>query len=369
MILFDFGGRRRRGAVGMEALLTADPSSVGPYKILGRLGAGGMGQVFLGLSPTADRVAVKVIKSPLLDDPDLRERFTLEVVNLKTVYGARVARFEGAGLEDEPPWLAVEYVEGPTLRQHVERSGPLEATLAAVLGAQLADGLGKVHEAGVLHRDFKPQNLLLGRDGPKVIDFGLAMLLERDHQLTAPGEVVGTLSYMAPEQVLGKDLRTSTDVYALGATLAYAVTGRPLYPGPGGIVLAHRISDPAVQPDLTGVPKDLVTLLGLMLAYEPSARPGLKVVHDQFVTLAKSSGLTVSTIRRRLIKATFDPSPQVVVPPKLADPRADPENIEDRSDAHSGSPQPVRTTQPPTEVDVRWLADELRAEYARNAGF
>jgi eukaryotic-like serine/threonine-protein kinase len=357
----------------MEALLAADPREVGPYRISGRLGSGGMGQVFLGVSPTADRVAVKVIKSPLLDDADFRERFAQEVVNLKTVYGARVARFEGAGLDDEPPWLAVEYIDGPTLRQHVERSGPLEVALAAVLGAQLADGLGKIHEAGVLHRDLKPQNILLGKDGPKVIDFGLAKLLGRDPQLTAPGQVVGTLAYMPPEQVRGEeDLPASTDVYALGATLAYAVTGRPLYPGPGGIALAHRINDPAVQPDLTGAPKELVALLGLMLAHEPTARPGVKVVHDQLVAVVSASGETMSAIRRRLIRATFDaPAPaSVTVPPELEDPRADPENVDDQPVAPPEAPGTAGASSGSApEVDVRWLADELRTEYARDAGF
>ncbi|SDT11781.1 serine/threonine-protein kinase [Actinoplanes derwentensis] len=350
----------------MEALQAGDPQQVGPYEIVGRLGAGGMGQVFLGVSPTADRVAVKVIKSPLLNDADFRERFALEVVNLKTVYGARVARFEGAGLDDEPPWLAVEYIEGPTLRQRVERSGPLDVTLAAMLGAQLADGLNKIHEAGVLHRDFKPQNILLSKEGPKVIDFGLAkVLLARDHQVTAPGQWIGTLAYMAPEQVRAEsDLLPSTDVYALGATLAYAVTGRPLYPGPPGIVLAHRISDPVVQPDLTGAPAELVPLLGLMLAHEPTARPGVRVVHDQLIALATSSGESVSTIRRRLIKATFDAPPSIVVPPELADPRVDPEDAEDRAD-----PIPEPTQPEPVEADVRWLAEELRAAYARDARF
>lgn len=355
----------------MEALLAADPKQVGPYRIVGRLGSGGMGQVFLGLSPTADRVAVKVIKSPLLDDADFRERFALEVINLKTVYGARVARFEGAGLDDEPPWLAVEYIEGPTLRQHVERFGPLEVALAAVLGAQLADGLSKIHEAGVLHRDLKPQNILLGKDGPKVIDFGLAkVLLDRDHQVTEPGRMVGTLAYMAPEQVRAEqDLQASTDVYALGATLAYAVTGRPLYPGPGGIVLAHRISDPVVQPDLTGAPKELLTLLGLMLAHEPTARPGVKVVYDQLIALAKGAGQTIATIRRRLIKATFDPPPPIAVPPELADPLADPENVEDRPDPVPEASKSAPASAVPPELDVRWLADELRTKYARDAGF
>jgi len=353
----------------MEALLAADPTVVGPYNLMGRLGSGGMGQVYLGMSPTAEQVAVKVIKSPLLDDGDFRDRFALEVLNLKTVYGARVARFEGAGLDDDPPWLAVEYVQGPTLRQHVERSGPLDTALAAVLGAQLADGLDKIHEAGVLHRDLKPQNILLGRDGPKVIDFGLATLLNREHQLTEPGQAVGTLAYMSPEQARGEvDLKASVDVYALAATLAYALTGHPLYPGPGGWALANRINDPAVAPDLEAVPGELVTLLGLMLAYEPTARPSVRVVHDQLIAVAQAGGRDIATLRRELIRKTFvDPGP-VAVPAEFEDPRADPEDADDEPTApeHPGPTMPSTTTPP---VDVSWLAEKLLTEYARDARF
>jgi serine/threonine protein kinase len=352
----------------MEALLTADPTVVGPYKLVGRLGSGGMGQVYLGVSPTAEQVAVKVIRSSLLDDGDFRDRFALEVLNLKTVYGARVARFEGAGLDDDPPWLAVEYVQGPTLRQHVERSGPLDTALTAVLGAQLADGLGKIHEAGVLHRDLKPQNILLGRDGPKVIDFGLAMLLDRDHQLTEPGQAVGTLAYMSPEQTRGDtDLKESVDVYALGATLAYAVTGRQLYPGQGGLGLANRINDPGVSPDLGGVPDALVALLGLMLAYEPTARPGVRIVHDQLIGIAQTGERSIASLRRQLIKETFTAPAPIVVQAEFEDPRADPEDAADEPAPAVADPMPPSATTPP--VDVGWLAEKLLAEYAQDARF
>lgn len=358
-----------REAGGMEALLAADPVVVGPYNLVGRLGSGGMGQVYLGVSPTAERVAVKVIKSPLLDDGDFRDRFALEVLNLKTVYGARVARFEGAGLEDDPPWLAVEYVQGPTLRQHVERGGRLDMALAAVLGAQLADGLDKIHEAGVLHRDLKPQNILLGRDGPKVIDFGLAMLLDREHQLTEPGQAVGTLAYMSPEQARGDvDLKESVDVYALGATLAYAVTGRPLYPGPGGLALANRINDPGIQPDLDAVPGELVALVGLMLAHEPTARPGVRVVHDQLINVARAGGQSIASLRRQLIRKTFAEPTPIVVPAAFEDPRVDPEDVADDPVAPPAEPGTKRpATAPP--VDVGWLAEKLLGEYARDARF
>ncbi|WP_250290940.1 serine/threonine-protein kinase [Frankia sp. CiP1_Cm_nod1] len=397
----------------MDALLPSDPVRVGPYELRGRLGAGGMGQVYLGMSTAAEKVALKVIKPELVADPAVRRRFSEEVENLRMIYGARVARFEDAGLEDDPPWCAVEYVPGRTLRQHVELRGVLDPPLTAILGAALIEGLEKIHQVGLLHRDLKPQNILLGPDGPKVIDFGLALLLERRHEreLTEPGGVVGTLAYMPPEQARGdRELTGAADVYALGATLVFAATGRSLYPGVRGYALLGHIADPAIRPDLDAVPAELASLLGAMLAFEPAARPSLDALMTGLMDVATAGGRTGARLRRRLVARTFVASASG---PELydADPREEPwddqtavpwgssgsdhaewaaegvdaggtEGGETRNTGTDHAAQATRVLPVPdgsgprvgpaalpsrASVSVEWLVTRLRAEYARNA--
>src|SRR6266511_2231969 len=336
--------------VPMEPLRPTDPVRVGEFELAARLGQGGMGEVYLGVSPTGDKVAVKMIRSDLVSEEQVRQRFAAEVGSLKMVYGARVARFEGADLDAEPAWLATEYVPGRTLYQHLAAEGPLEPRLAAMLGATLAEGLGKIHEVGLLHRDLKPHNILLGPDGPKLIDFGLAVLRERDHQLTESGMVVGTIAYMSPEQARGeRDLTPAADVYALGAILMSTLTGRSLYAPARGYALRDRIIDPHDHPDMGGVPLQLAPLL----------------VADTYV----------------------EPEP-IVVPARAADPRADDSDLETgarpvsvppaSSPARSASPHASHTaptgaataagaaTAPPP-ADVAWLVEDLRHRYARTA--
>src|SRR5947207_1754394 len=161
--------------------MTPEPTTVGNYRLVQPLGSGGMGDVFFAVSPTADRVALKLIKPHLVADQTIRDRFDSELESLKLVYGSRVARLENADITGNPPWLAVEYIPGLTLRQYVDNRGPLLLPHAAMIGAMLADGLAKVHQAGLLHRDLKPQNIILGPDGPVLIDFGLAVLRNREN--------------------------------------------------------------------------------------------------------------------------------------------------------------------------------------------
>ena len=187
----------------MEQLGDADPERVGPYEILAVIGSGGMGKVYLGRDEDGVEVAVKVIHADLARSPEFRARFRREVAATRAVAGPHVAQVVAAGGEDEHPWLATEYVPGPSLHAVVAEKGPLPTEAVRALGAQLAEALGAIHAAGLVHRDVKPPNVLLAEDGPKLIDFGIARN-SADSTMTRTGIVLGTPQFMAPEQLRGQ---------------------------------------------------------------------------------------------------------------------------------------------------------------------
>ncbi|MBV7695016.1 serine/threonine-protein kinase [Streptomyces sp. TRM70350] len=307
-----------------------DPAQLGDFELIGRIGHGGMGQVYLGESQGGEHAAVKVIK-PSVVDSETRLRFAQEVEVLKTVWGPRIAAFMDADPDAEQPWLATEYVDGPDLRKHVNTCGPLPMVLVASLGATIAEALSGVHKQGLLHRDLKPANILLGPNGPKIIDFGLAVFTESSASLTAPSTVLGTPACMAPEQANGvKPLLAPVDVYALGAVLLYAATGRYPFQAENIHALFHLITKPEAQPDLTGVPNELVPLLTAMLAYDPSARPTLQSVVQQCRAVIEGQGLKVAQARRRLTAHTTATSPQDITRvPQAPSPAPDPAVVAD----------------------------------------
>lgn len=284
-----------------------DPAQIGGFELLGRIGQGGMGQVYLGESPGGEPAAVKVIKPSVVDSTS-RLRFAQEIEILKTVWGARIAQLLDADADADEPWLATEYVEGPDLGKHVMTHGPLPALLVLSLGATIAEGLGYVHKQGLLHRDLKPANILLGPNGPKIIDFGLAVFAESSASLTAANTVVGTPSCMPPEQATGvKPLTSAVDVYALGAVLLFAATGHLPYHANNIHVLFHMVTDPATTPDLTGAPPELVPLLAAMLSHQALDRPTVTEVVQQCRALVEAQGLKLAQARRRLTTYTVAP--------------------------------------------------------------
>ncbi|MBL7500071.1 serine/threonine protein kinase [Frankia sp. CNm7] len=276
----------------MEPLLPSDPESVGPYLLVARLGGGGTGQVYLARSAGGERVALRVIKRALLVD-DARWRLADEVQTLFRVVGPRAVRLDNADLHDDPPWLAVEYVPGRSLGEHVLRDGPLDAKLTAALGVMLADALDEIHGAGTLHRDLKPRNVILGPDGPKVVDAGLAVLWEP----SGP-------AYLAPEQVAGRDVTSAADVYALGATLVYAASAHILYPDRAASSLLAAIVDPYKPPNLSGVPEELVSALAAMINADPAARPSVDDLRRRLVRLAGGPE-ALDDLGRRLVESTY----------------------------------------------------------------
>ncbi|MFF2229085.1 serine/threonine-protein kinase [Streptomyces anulatus] len=272
----------------MDKLGSDDPHRIGAYRLLGRLGEGGMGQVFLARSDRGRTVALKLVRRELAEQPEFRARFRQEVRAAHRVGGAWTAPVLDSDTEAPVPWVATGYVAGPSLQRIVSGRpgapvtdsgayGPLPLRSVRFLGSGLAHALQHIHGAGLIHRDLKPSNVLMTIDGPRVIDFGIARALESvpDGDLTRTGALVGSPGFMAPEQVRGERVTTACDVFCLGSVLAYAASGRlPFGTTESGGVHALMFRIAQEDPDLTGVPEDLAGVVRDCLAKDPAARPG-----------------------------------------------------------------------------------------------
>jgi outer membrane protein assembly factor BamB len=245
---------------------------MGPYRLRARLGAGGMGQVFLGYSPAGRAVAVKVIHRELAGDPEFRTRFRREVAAASAVSGAYTAPVVAAGPDDDPPWLATVFVPGPSLAEAVSTAGPLPAASVWRLAGGLVEALQAVHSCGLVHRDLKPANVLLAMDGPRLIDFGISRALEKT-AMTSTGMIIGTPSFMSPEQAEGARAGAPSDVFSLGCVIVFAATGTgPFGRGPQASQLYRVVHS---VPTITEVPPELRELVAGCLAKAPADRPGL----------------------------------------------------------------------------------------------
>jgi serine/threonine protein kinase len=247
-----------------------DPGRIGPYRLRGVLGAGGMGRVFLGVSADGDQAAVKVIRADLAMDPEFRARFRREVTVARKVSSRFTAPLIGADADGPVPWLATAYVTGPSLADAIAQRGPLPAASVLELAAGLAEGVSAIHSAGVIHRDLKPSNVLLAQDGPRVIDFGISVAAETS-PLTRTGLLIGSPGYMSPEQVEGREVGPASDIFSLGAVLAFAATGEAPFGNGSAPTLAYR----AVyrQVNLDRVPAEVRGLIDRCLAKDPGQRP------------------------------------------------------------------------------------------------
>ncbi|WP_407551870.1 protein kinase [Streptomyces sp. Pv4-95] len=270
----------------MEPLAGDDPRVLGGYRLLGRLGAGGMGRVYLGRSAGGRTVAVKVVHAHFAADDQFRARFRREIESARRVGGAWTAPVLDADPDAAVPWIATGYVAGPSLAQAVADVGPLAEHSVRALGAGLAEALAAVHALGLVHRDVKPSNVLLTLDGPLLIDFGIARATEGTASLTSTGVSVGSPGYMAPEQILGKGTSGAADVFSLGAVLAYAATGAGPFSGDSSAALLYKIvhEEPELGGLLTG---ELRELVAGCLAKDPAARPA---PHDLAAGLAGEGG-------------------------------------------------------------------------------
>ncbi|MEF3117837.1 serine/threonine-protein kinase [Streptomyces chrestomyceticus] len=256
--------------MAMMRLRREDPRVVGSYRLHRRLGAGGMGVVYLGSDKRGQRVALKVIRPDLAEDQEFRSRFAREVSAARRIRGGCTARLVAADLDADRPWFATQYVPGPSLHDKVNDEGPLYPAQVASIGAALSEGLLAVHDAGVVHRDLKPSNILLSPKGPRIIDFGIAWATGAS-TLTHVGTAVGSPGFLAPEQVRGAAVTPATDIFALGATLAYACTAdSPFGQGSSEVMLYRVVHEEA---HLGGVPDALAPLLAACLAKDPADRP------------------------------------------------------------------------------------------------
>ncbi|MEV0776052.1 serine/threonine-protein kinase [Streptomyces sp. NPDC050428] len=256
-----------------DPLLPGDPAALGSVRLLGRLGAGGMGRVYLGRTTGGRLVAVKTVHAHLAAEPHFRERFRREAAAARAVTGAHTAAVLDADPASPVPWLATAYLPGVTLRRAVAAAGPLTVPVVRSLGAALAEALTSIHGAGLVHRDLKPSNVLVTAEGPRVIDFGIARALG-DQGITAAGDIVGTPGFIAPEQITGNSPVTeAADVFALGAVLAFAATGRnPFGDGTVAILLYRAVHE---EPGLDDVPGELRGLIAGCLNKEPGQRPSV----------------------------------------------------------------------------------------------
>lgn len=256
--------------MAMMRLRREDPRVVGSFRLHRRLGAGGMGVVYLGSDRKGQRVALKVIRPDLAEDQEFRSRFAREVSAARRIRGGCTARLVAADLEADRPWFATQYVPGPSLHDKVADEGALGAAEVAAIGAALSEGLVAVHEAGVVHRDLKPSNILLSPKGPRIIDFGIAWATGAS-TLTHVGTAVGSPGFLAPEQVRGAAVTPATDVFSLGATLAYASTSDSPFGHGSSEVMLYRVVHEEAQ--LNGVPDALAPLVRACLAKDPEERP------------------------------------------------------------------------------------------------
>ncbi|WP_405696240.1 protein kinase [Streptomyces coelicoflavus] len=327
----------------MSALEPDDPRSVGEYRLLSRLGVGGMGRVFLGRSPGGRLVAVKVVHAELLRRPEFRDRFRREVRAARTVSGAFTAPVVDADPDAPLPWLVTSYIAGPSLEQAVAERGPFDPQAVLALAAGLAEALVSIHAVHLVHRDLKPSNVLLAEDGPRVIDFGIVRSVDAD-SLTGTGHMAGSPGFMSPEQVNGDEVTWASDVFCLGAVLAFAATGAgPFGAGPTPALL-YRVVHNAPDVDAVADPA-LRSLIADCLAKDPARRPAPREILARIGPLGGDSATALPHAQQwtPAVRPTrADAVPTQVVPPAAAPPAHQHTRVDtSRPPAYPSAPAPA----------------------------
>ncbi|HEY8480981.1 MAG TPA: serine/threonine-protein kinase [Spirillospora sp.] len=332
----------------MQALRDRDPRKLGPYRLLGRLGRGGMGTVFLGEDDTGRQVAVKVINAELADDDAFHERFRSEVTAARQVRRFCTAPVLDAQLDGDPLYVVTEYVAGPSLEDAVRDGGPLRGGDLEALAVNIATALTAIHGAGIVHRDLKPSNVLLSPTGPRVIDFGIARALDAPDGPTRTGQFIGTPAYMAPELMRGEEITPAADVFSWGCVVAYAGTGRAPF---GGTTLPQVIDRVTRgEPDLDGLDPAMHDLVARSLAKNPADRPSVKQL-IQTLTGGDEPPEAPPTVAFPAPARPAAGTPAEQSPETAADRPADPPATEPTAETPAEPvPEPAAAAAPPTRT-------------------
>jgi len=304
---------------GAAPLEPGDPASLGQYEVVGKLGEGGQGAVYLGRSPSGEHVAIKLLHAQMNTDSSARTRFAREVEAAQKVSPFCTAQVLDYDLHGRPPYIISEYIDGPPLYDVVLQEGAFQGASLERLAIGTATALAAIHEAGIVHRDFKPNNVLLASDGPRVVDFGIARSVDsQQSSVTATGMVVGTPGYLAPEQLTGEPLTASVDIFAWGATMVFAATGHSPFEAETLPVIINRILNE--QPDLSSLTGTMRELVGAALEKDPRRRPA---AHQLLLRLLGQVGAAPSPSADRddllgkgtRIAAEMPPPPPIVNTP------------------------------------------------------
>ncbi|MBO2530499.1 MULTISPECIES: serine/threonine-protein kinase [Thermobifida] len=316
---------------GPESLQPNDPTTFGQYSVIGRLGRGGQGIVYLARDSEGQKYAIKVLNEQWSQDTELRKRFEKEVRAAQKVASFCTAAIHEANLDADPPYVVSEYVEGPDLQEAVSKEGPRKGAALQRLAVSTATALVAIHQAGIVHRDFKPGNVLLGPDGPRVIDFGIARVT--DSTATMTNSIVGTPSYMAPEQITGKNITDKVDVFAWGCVMAFASTGNAPFGSDSVPAVVHRVV--SAPPDISEVPEPLREIVADCLNKDPDKRPTAKQLLMRLLGHNVEDETKVSTSQavEEGEKRAISPTPSVSPSPN--------------QQASEGGPQTPSPPQPP----------------------
>ena len=297
---------------GTTPLSSHDPRTAGPYQLVERLGAGGQGVVYLGRDGNGNRVAVKMINVDLRQSPRIKSQFAKEIAAARQVAPFCTAQILFADVDADPPYVVSEFIDGPTLQRHVREQGPISGNALHRLAVGTATALTAIHQSDVVHRDLKPDNVILGRDGPRVIDFGIARALDVTETMTR--QVMGTAPYMAPERFHNHRVGPACDVFAWAATIAFAAAGRPPFGNDSIVAVMNRVLHE--PPDLHGLTDTLDDLIRQCLQKDQDARPNAEQVLLRLLGHAArpSADLLLETVLKQGNEAATGPTPSYPTP-------------------------------------------------------